>query len=446
MLDDETPLGSALRDEARLAALWRVGLLDTAPEEVFDRLTRLARRLLGAPVALVSLVDADRQFFKSALGLPEPWATRRETPLSHSFCQHVVATGAPLRVEDARHDPLVCDNLAVPELGVVAYLGMPLATADGQVLGSLCAIDTQPRDWTAEDAAALRDLAALAMSEVSLRGLALELEAWLRDEAAARADAQGRLARTRRLEASGRLAGGVAHDLANVLQAVQSGVRAATARLDHDPETAASILALVGDAARRGGALTERLVAFAPRGEPRAERVDAAALLRRVERAASATAPDVPFRILVDVDPRLTPVLADAAELGGVLLGLAAGARDAMPEGGTLTLGAAPDEVAGGAAAHPARLRPGRYVRFSVADTGAGLGGQGRADAGAAPSAAGWPGAGADLGLALARDFAEQAGGGLARDTVAGIGTTVALWLPVADTWAANAAEADPGG
>ena len=275
--DDETPLGSALRDGARLAALWRTGLLDTPPEEVFDRLTRLTRRMLNAPVALVSLVDADHQFFKSALGPPEPWATTRKTPLSHSFCQHVVATGAPLRVEDARRDPLVCDNLAVPELGVVAYLGMPLATADGQVLGSLCAIDTRPRDWTAEDAAALRDLAALAMSEVSLRGLAFELEAWLREEAAAREDAQSRLARRRRLEALRRLAGGVAHDFANMLQAVQSGVRAAVVRFGHDAETAASILALVGDAARRGGALTGRLLAFAPRGEPRAERVGVAA-------------------------------------------------------------------------------------------------------------------------------------------------------------------------
>ena len=437
-MSDETLLRTALRDEARLAVLWRTGLLDTPPEEVFDRLTSLVRRLLRAPVALVSLVDADRQFFKSALGLPEPWAARRQTPLSHSFCQHVVATGAPLRVEDARDHSLVCDNLAIPELGVVAYLGMPLATADGQVLGSLCAIDTEPRNWAAEDAAALRDLAALAMSEVSLRGLALELEAWLRQEGAAREAVQ---ARARRLEALGRLARGVAHDFATVLQAVQSGVRAAEARLGHDDEAAATILALVGDAARRGGAITERLLAFAPRGEPRAERVDPGALLRRVEKAASVAVSGAPLRVRVEADPGLPPVLADPEELRAVLMGLAAGAREAMPEGGILTLGAALDEVAEGAAQHPARLRPGRYIRLSVADTGTGLDGERQTDAAMTSSAAAW--AGAELDLALARALSEQAGGGLARDGGAAVGTTVALWLPVAE--AASAEEASPG-
>ena len=73
-------------------------LLDSPPEEAFDRLTRLASRLLGAPVALVTFVGEDRAFFKSAIGLQEPWASRRCTPLSHSFCRHVVATGAPLIV------------------------------------------------------------------------------------------------------------------------------------------------------------------------------------------------------------------------------------------------------------------------------------------------------------------------------------------------------------
>src|SRR5918997_6238455 len=130
-----------LLDPARLAALRSTDLLDSLPEPSFDRLTRLAAKILRAPVALVSLVDGDRQFFKSSLGLPEPWASLRETPLSHSFCQHVVHAAAPLVIADARAHPLVRDNPAIRDLGVVAYLGLPLATADGAVLGSFCVID-----------------------------------------------------------------------------------------------------------------------------------------------------------------------------------------------------------------------------------------------------------------------------------------------------------------
>src|SRR4028118_1165164 len=129
----------------RLLALHRTGLLDSPPEACFDRLTRLAAKVLRTPVALVSLVDADRQFFKSCVGLPQPWASARQTPLSRSFCQHVVSAADPLVIADAREHPLVRDNLAVADLGVVAYAGFPLVTGDGHVLGSFCAIDTKPR-------------------------------------------------------------------------------------------------------------------------------------------------------------------------------------------------------------------------------------------------------------------------------------------------------------
>jgi len=159
----------------RLAALRALGILDTPPEECFDRLTRVASRALGAPVTLVSLVDEDRQFFKSAIGLPEPWASRRETPLSHSFCQHVVDANAPLNIEDARKNPLVQDNLAIPDLGVIAYLGYPLTDSGGCPLGAFCAIDSQPRVWTPENEALMHDLAQAAISELELRRLALEL-------------------------------------------------------------------------------------------------------------------------------------------------------------------------------------------------------------------------------------------------------------------------------
>jgi signal transduction histidine kinase len=431
MGDEARDPGPALRDEARLAALRRTGLLDSPPEEAFDRLARLVCRLLGAPCALVSLVGADRQFFKSAVGLPQPWLLRRGTSLLHSLCQHVVAAGEPLLVRDASTHPITAGSLAVPELGVMAYLGMPLATPDGQVLGALCAIDTQPREWRPEDAAALRDLAAVTMGEVALRTLGLELERRLGVETGARAAAE---ARARRLEALRRLADEAAHELAGLLQAAQSGARLAAARLGRDEEAARALLGLVEDAARRGGLLARRLLAFAPRGELRAGRVDAAALLRRLEGglAAAGGPGDPPPRLRLEVEPGLPPVLADPRELEAVLLGLAAAACGAMPGGGTLTVGARAEEVAaGGAAAHPAGLAPGRYLRLAVGDTGTGAG----------PPAA-WPGAGAEADLALARLFAEELGGGLVRQADPGAGTTVVLWLPAA---AGEPAEDDGG-
>jgi GAF domain-containing protein len=153
----------------RLKALNERVLLDTPAEEAFDRMTRLASYILKVPVSLVSLVDSDRQFFKSAVGLPEPWASQRETPLSHSFCQHVVVTNSPLVIEDAREHPLVYDNLAIPDLNVIGYLGIPLTTAQGEGLGSFCAIDSTPRQWTEREIYIMQELATSVMTEIELR-------------------------------------------------------------------------------------------------------------------------------------------------------------------------------------------------------------------------------------------------------------------------------------
>ena len=160
---------STVQDPARLTALHATALLDSPAEPAFDRLTSLATTVLDVPVALVSLVDEDRQFFKSCIGLPEPWASLRETPLSHSFCQHVVAEQQPLIIEDARIHPLVRDNLAIAELDVAAYAGIPLITPEGHALGTLCVIDTQPRHWTETEVTILRELAESVMTEIALR-------------------------------------------------------------------------------------------------------------------------------------------------------------------------------------------------------------------------------------------------------------------------------------
>ena len=162
---------SVVADRFRLASVARLGVLDTPPEAGFDRLTRMAARVLGVPIALVTIVDGDRQFFKSSVGLPDPWATLRETPLSHSFCQHTLESRAPLVVEDARVHPLLSGNLAIRDLGVVAYAGVPLLTSTGVEIGTFCAIDNAPRRWSAEDEALLRDLAMMAVVLIEYRAL-----------------------------------------------------------------------------------------------------------------------------------------------------------------------------------------------------------------------------------------------------------------------------------
>ena len=152
-------------DPRRLAALAETGLLEGSSELAFDRVTRLVAEVLHVPVALFTLITDDRQVFKSSVGVGDV----RATPLSHSFCRHVVETGAPLEVVDARVHPKVRDNPAIEAFGIVSYLGMPLTTSGGERLGSLCAIDHVPRQWTGRDQGVLEDLAGAAMAEVELR-------------------------------------------------------------------------------------------------------------------------------------------------------------------------------------------------------------------------------------------------------------------------------------
>lgn len=161
--------------EKRLVALAGSRLLDTLPEEPFDRLTRFAAKFLHVPVVLLSLIDHDRQFLKSQCGLPSALADNRQFPLSHSICKHVVETGAPLIIADARLDPLIKTNLSVRDFGVVAYAGIPLIDRDGYRLGSFCAIDSQPRNWTAEEIEFLTGIAAQAMTEIELRNKTREM-------------------------------------------------------------------------------------------------------------------------------------------------------------------------------------------------------------------------------------------------------------------------------
>ncbi|MFD0019923.1 GAF domain-containing SpoIIE family protein phosphatase [Streptomyces sp. NPDC058382] len=173
--------------EARLGALRETGLT-AASDAGMERFARLAAELVGVPVALVSLLESARQVFPGMVGLADPWAKSRQTPLTHSLCQHVVAEGRPLVLADAREDTRTCTSLAIPDLGVVGYAGMPLTDGDGHVLGSLCAIDSRPRQWTERELALLEDLAAACSAELRLRIVSRQRERAVGEaEASARA-------------------------------------------------------------------------------------------------------------------------------------------------------------------------------------------------------------------------------------------------------------------
>lgn len=158
-------------EEDESPVLEMLSLIDTPPEEAFDKYTRLVKRLTGAPVAVVSFIDEanGRQYFKSVTGLRGAWAEARETPLTHSFCQHVRRLNRPLVISDAPKDALVCNNLAIPDLGVRAYLGVPIHGPHGRPLGALAAIEGAPRAWSDADLAGMTDLGACVTDQIRLR-------------------------------------------------------------------------------------------------------------------------------------------------------------------------------------------------------------------------------------------------------------------------------------
>jgi len=165
-LPDPAPTYPVAPDEARrLAALGSTGLLDTPAEEVFDRITWLATHATECPMALLTLLSARRQWFKSRIGLEE-----RETPRAHAFCSHTIMQDDLFVVEDAHEDARFADNplvLGAPHIRF--YAGFPLRDADGLALGALCVLDTEPRRLRERERRALVELAAIVADEIRRR-------------------------------------------------------------------------------------------------------------------------------------------------------------------------------------------------------------------------------------------------------------------------------------
>ncbi|WP_270934582.1 response regulator [Falsiroseomonas oryzae] len=315
------------------------------------------------------------------------------------------------------------DRLAAAVGGSVAPSALSTSIRElDSVSASLAEADVRLRASYAE-----RDRA-----QTELQRLNDELRAQVEAEVAAREEAQLQLAQAQRMEALGQLAGGIAHDFNNVLQAVQGGARLIQGDAA-DEGRVRRLASMIVDAASRGAAVTRRLLAFARRADLRAEAVDAAELLAAMREILQHTL-GTGIEVRVTVSPGVPAFFADRGQLETVLVNLAANARDAMRGAGALTLSAVSETVAmdGDATSHPPGPKPGTYVQLSVADTGIGMDASTLARAAEPFFTTKARGQGTGLGLAMARGFAEQSGGALHIESAPSCGTTVRIWLPVA--------------
>ncbi len=170
---------ATVNDARRLDAVKKTNLVDSDEDETFDRLTRLASKLLKTPISFVTILEKDRDFLKSQFGLPAQLAKSREITAHPSFCQHIVASGEPLILEDARDSEIFRHFPSVQSLGVVAYAGVPLTTQQGIVLGTCCVVDYKKRIWTSDELEILEELSKSILTEIELRQAAAALDAFV---------------------------------------------------------------------------------------------------------------------------------------------------------------------------------------------------------------------------------------------------------------------------
>ena len=407
-MNDGTRIGMERREVTRLAALRRYGVLDAPPAEAFDRVTRLCRELFEVPVALVSLVDADRLWFLSEAGYG-----RREAPRDASFCDHALSGDGFCQVDDALESAVFREHpLVTGEPGVRFYAGAPLVSPDGYRLGFLCVVDMKPRaDFGAVARARLEALAAIVVDELEFRRTAGELVAAKNAaEAAAKAKSM--------------FLANMSHELRTPLNAVigfsdlmLSGVAGpvgarATEYLGHIQESGRHLLSLVNDVLDLARIEAGAVCLQKEDMDPTREIDQALNLLMPIADAKRI----VLQRRLNDMPPRIS---ADGRALRQIVLNLASNAVEFTPSGGRV-------EVCG--------WIEWRQMVVQVTDSGVGIP---RADLerlfqpferGGLEQARTTPGTG--LGLTLARRLAELHGGQVSLMSTEGVGTVATLILP----------------
>lgn len=418
-------------EEQRLDALYRYEILDTGAEAEFDDFTRLAARICGTPVAQITFVDRDRQWYKSNFGVDMD-----ELPRAVGFCAHTILESTIMEVPDTLEDQrFVNSPLVQASPGVRFYAGAPLIAPDGSGIGTLCVVDSAPRALTDEQRDALDALSrqivrqldlrvavkrerlineSLASTTDQLRQVNVALEHLVTERTANLAETEARLRQSQKVESIGLLAGGIAHDFNNLLTVINGTAELAAARLPrHDP--ASRDLEEIVTVGRQAAALTRQLLAFSRRKPSRVSVVDVNTVVDNMSLLLSRLI-SKKVEVVIDACPEPLPVMADGGQLDQVVLNLAVNARDAMPDGGVLHIRTRPTADGG--------------ASVSVSDTGCGMDEATRARIFEPFFTTKPVDKGTGLGLSTVHSIVSQSGGTISVSSVPGRGTTFTIALP----------------
>ncbi len=396
-------------EAARIAALQRYDILDTAPEESFDEITRLASYICGTAISTMTLVDTERQWFKSRVGLD---AT--ETPRDLAFCAHTILSPEALVVPDALQDVRFVDNpLVTDNPNIRFYAGIPLVTPDGFALGALCAIDRVPRQLSGQQLEAMRTLAKQVVQTMELRQSHRQLN-----------ELAKRLSRVN--EGKDQLFSMISHDLRSPVGGVLGMLELLAEEVPNmQPWEVRDHMHMLAGSARGTFELLESLLQWSlfSAGQMKftPEPVALDQMLRQVTALTGVAAARKAITLEIAEDSGLT-VLADPAMLRSVLQNLVANAVKFTPAKGCVSVSVS---IQGGRAA------------IAVRDSGVGMSPERLREVSqrSGSSTDGTEGEqGTGLGLKVCRTFIENHGGVLSATSQPGQGTTFAFTLPLAPT------------
>ncbi|MFA4912347.1 MAG: ATP-binding protein [Burkholderiaceae bacterium] len=411
---------------SRLDALIQLDILDTGREQGFDDIVTLASRLCDVPIALVSLIDSERQWFKACVGLDAA-----ETHRDLAFCAHaILAPDEVLEVQDARLDPRFCESaLVLAEPFIRFYAGAPITTVDGHTLGTVCVIDRVPRKLDGPQREALAALARQTASLLQLRTLLAQSEAQkhVLRERVTRAlgsgdDAHRGLRHDHRVATVGYITASVAHDFNNLLQSLKMGIDLLR-RKAHRPQDVERLAEGALKTVGRGASLIARMLAISRDEQPDTCPI---AIVDRIEgmRPLLTSAVGASFQLQFDLQGRESEVLCDATQFEAAVLNLVVNARDAIgSSGGGIRISSRlthfPDQD---------DLRAGTYLDVQVSDDGPGISSDVLQRVFEPFYTTKPEGEGTGLGLAQVLGFAQNSGG-TARIQSSPQGTTVQMLL-----------------